>query len=142
MRYRVGKMGLIHPVSGFVVPGGEILECEPSQLKASWTDPEWLKRAGLDWMVRALDEEAQPVEVVRGSADPLPVVSPPAEEQSEAGGNTGEAEAEPAIYSADELEAFELAELKDIARAIGLKFGGRTGAPRLRERIAAFQAGA
>lgn len=140
MRYEIGDMNLFHPATGAMLHAGQ--EYELGTLREHWTDPAWLDRAGLEFAVRPVTTA---VVTAEKSADPLPVDDPPASEQSGAGGDAGDVSEESApveVVGDDELEAMDLSGLKAAADALGIKYGGRVGAEKLRERIAAFQAGA
>ena len=139
MLYEVGQLGIDHPVTGSALVTGDTFECKPEQLRERWNDPEWIARTGLPFIVRPVTA-APVVAVAQESADPLPVVVPSVSEQSEADGVTEGADA--VTYDAETLDALDLDELKTAATGLGLKFGGRVGAAKLRERILAFQAGA
>jgi len=138
MKYEIGNMNLTDPATGEMLKAGTVHDL--AEIRPYWTDADWLARAGLAFAVRPVGASAP---VVEESADPLPVVGPPSEAQADDGEPTGEAvEVAVITYSAETLDAMDIAELKAIAKAIGLAFGGRSGAKSLRARILAFQAGA
>lgn len=143
MIYQVGNMCVLHPVTGDVVMPGGSFECRPAQLRERWTDPDWLARAGIPWIVRELKPGKSSTrarkprtEAKRTSTAPADVVETPAQAP------TPEPPAEAAaavVLTPDQLAGLSARELKAVADDLGVAYGSRPSAASLRSRILKFQ---